>query len=218
MNIELKDKNGITLNTAEKYCVENIVVTPNLQEKTITENGTVYADEGYCGISSVTVQVSDGGTTEVTSPETMASLLTTSNAGKVYKYEGTTDSQFINGDLYQVEQLSSGYTVTFTDEIASSDLSSLNPCQITYLLDGETTYRSLMSYDDLNGKQFTSDEIIANVSNIQFKADITSANNSSTLVVKIGDTQVFTASTQGISVSDQISISTSSTISLSLVY
>lgn len=216
--IDIKNSGGVILDTYHKYCDRNIQIKPVLQSKSVTENGTVYADEGYCGISSVNVQVSDGGTTEVTSPETMNSLLTTSNAGKVYKYEGTTDSQFISGDLYQVEQLSSGYTITFTDEITSSDLSFLNPCQITYLLDGETTYRSLMSYDNLNGKQFTLDKIVANVSNIQFKADITSANNSSTLVVKVGNLQVFTASAQGISASDQISISADSTISLSLMH
>ena len=57
MNIELKDRNGITLKTAEKYCAEDVVITPKLQSKSVTENGNVVADDGYCGLKSVTVDV-----------------------------------------------------------------------------------------------------------------------------------------------------------------
>lgn len=57
MNIELKDRNGITLKTAEKYCAEDVVITPKLQSKSVTENGNVVADEGYCGLKSVIVDV-----------------------------------------------------------------------------------------------------------------------------------------------------------------
>ena len=57
MNIRLNDKNGATLNTAEKYCPEDIILTLNLQSKSVTENGSVVADDGYCGLSSVEVNV-----------------------------------------------------------------------------------------------------------------------------------------------------------------
>ena len=57
MNIELKDKNGITLKTAGKYCSENVGIIPKLQSKSVATNGSVVADEGYCGLNSVTVAV-----------------------------------------------------------------------------------------------------------------------------------------------------------------
>ena len=38
-----------------------VAVQPNLQSKTATENGTVTADSGYDGLSSVVVNVSGGG-------------------------------------------------------------------------------------------------------------------------------------------------------------
>ena len=57
MNIELKDKNGITLKTAGKYCSEDVGIIPKLQSKSVATNGSVVADEGYCGLDSVTVDV-----------------------------------------------------------------------------------------------------------------------------------------------------------------
>ena len=57
MNIELKDKNGIILKTAGKYCDEDVGIIPKLQSKSVTENGSVVADEGYCGLGSVSVDV-----------------------------------------------------------------------------------------------------------------------------------------------------------------
>ena len=61
MNIRLNDKNGATLNTAEKYCPEDIILTLNLQSKSVTENGSVVADDGYCGLEKVTVNVPSSG-------------------------------------------------------------------------------------------------------------------------------------------------------------
>ena len=57
MNIELKDKNGITLKTAGKYCSSDVGIIPKLQSKSVATNGSVVADEGYCGLNSVTVAV-----------------------------------------------------------------------------------------------------------------------------------------------------------------
>lgn len=41
----------------------------------------------------------------------MATLLVAENEGNVYKYVGTTTADYINGDLYAVEKVNSGYTV-----------------------------------------------------------------------------------------------------------
>ena len=54
-----KTANGTYDTTTNNEIVVN--VAPNLQSKTATENGTVTADSGYDGLSSVTVNVSGGG-------------------------------------------------------------------------------------------------------------------------------------------------------------
>ena len=73
MNIELKDKNGITLKTAGKYCSSDVGVIPKLQSKSVATNGSVVADEGYCGLDSVTVAVPATPTQEKTVDLAMAS-------------------------------------------------------------------------------------------------------------------------------------------------
>lgn len=72
MNIELKDKNGITLKTAGKYCSSDVGIIPKLQSKSVATNGSVVADEGYCGLDSVTVAVPATPTQEVTKDLDMA--------------------------------------------------------------------------------------------------------------------------------------------------
>ena len=72
MNIELKDKNGITLKTAGKYCSSDVGVIPKLQSKSVVTNGSVVADEGYCGLDSVTVDVPATPTQEKTVDLAMA--------------------------------------------------------------------------------------------------------------------------------------------------
>lgn len=44
-----------------QYASANVNVQPNLQSKTITQNGTVTPDQGYDGLSEVVVNVSGGG-------------------------------------------------------------------------------------------------------------------------------------------------------------
>lgn len=57
MEIELTNAGGITLKTKDKYCSEDIDITPKLQTKTITANGKVTSDENYVGLKEVTVNV-----------------------------------------------------------------------------------------------------------------------------------------------------------------
>ena len=58
--INIKNSGGVILDTYHKYCNGNIQVKPVLQSKSVTENGSVVADEGYCGLDSVTVTVPTG--------------------------------------------------------------------------------------------------------------------------------------------------------------
>lgn len=56
-------QNGTT--DVTEYASANVNVQPNLQSKTATQNGTITPDSGYDGLSSVVVNVSGGGGSNV---------------------------------------------------------------------------------------------------------------------------------------------------------
>lgn len=60
IEVSMTSPDGVTLATEGKYVPANVKVTPTLQEKTVTESGDVTPDEGYVGLSKVTVDVESG--------------------------------------------------------------------------------------------------------------------------------------------------------------
>ena len=102
MNIELKDKNGITLKTAGKYCSSDVGIIPKLQSKSVATNGSVVADEGYCGLDSVTVAVPATPTQEKTVDLAMTSgnQIISPDAGKnLSKVTVTKPSTLVAGNI-----------------------------------------------------------------------------------------------------------------------
>lgn len=63
IEVSMTSPDGVTLATEGKYVPANVKVTPALQEKTVTESGDVTPDEGYVGLSKVTVDVGSSLTT-----------------------------------------------------------------------------------------------------------------------------------------------------------
>lgn len=85
----------------------------------ITENGAY----DVRAKANVNVNVPSG-VEEVATAAAMDALLVEANVGKYYKFTGTTDSNYTNGDLYLVEgAVSSGYTVTITEVNAAGNYS-----------------------------------------------------------------------------------------------
>lgn len=104
----------ITANGAKdvtNYKNVNVNVEPNLEQKTvtITQNGTteVTPTAGKDGMSKVTVTTNvptASAVEEVATAIAMDALLVEANVGKYYKFTGTTDSNYTNGDIYLVEE------------------------------------------------------------------------------------------------------------------
>lgn len=100
-----------TYNVSDKASVVvNVPSTPTQEkEVSITENGTttVEPDEGNV-LSKVTINTNIPSTIsaieEVSTADEMNALLVAGNVGKAYKFVGTTDDTFTNGDVYEVVQ------------------------------------------------------------------------------------------------------------------
>lgn len=97
---------------ATKQITVTVNVEPNLEQKTvdIAQNGTteVTPTTGKDGMSKVTVNVNvptASAVEEVATASAMDALLVEANVGKYYKFTGTTDSNYTNGNLYLVESV-----------------------------------------------------------------------------------------------------------------
>lgn len=131
MELSLTSKRT-TLKTAGKYCTEDIVVAASLQDKTVTPTAstqTISADANYVGLGTVTVNavpteektatingevtpssgkflskvtVNVPSITDVATAAGMNAVLVEANVGKTYRFTGTTDETYTNGDLYEV--------------------------------------------------------------------------------------------------------------------
>lgn len=73
-----------TAPSGKAYSPVSVSVTPNLQSKTVTQNGTVTPDQGYDGLSSVVVNVSGGGGSGVVLSGTSAPTAAMGNNEDLY--------------------------------------------------------------------------------------------------------------------------------------
>ena len=135
--LQLTSPNGGTLNTAGTYCESNIEIIPKLQDKTVTESGTVTADEGYAGLGSVTVEITSGtepklqektvtANGEVTADEGYDGLSkVTVNVSSGYSYKTTATGEIYEPPAVQAVSVFDGtfflptYTTTATGEIVA---------------------------------------------------------------------------------------------------
>ena len=62
LQIKIKSPEGGTLKTANTYIEDDVNIIPNLQDLTITKNGTYVPDEGYAGLSKIIVNMNEAGT------------------------------------------------------------------------------------------------------------------------------------------------------------
>ena len=100
-----------TYNVSDKAsAVVNVPSTPTQEkEVSVVANGTtvVEPDEGNV-LSKVTINTNVPSTIsaieEVSTADAMNSLLVAGNVGKAYKFVGTTDDTYTNGDVYEVIQ------------------------------------------------------------------------------------------------------------------
>lgn len=127
----------------------NVNVEPNLEQKTvtITQNGTteITPTTGKDGMSKVTVTTNvptASAVEEVATASAMDALLVEANVGKYYKFTGTTDSNYTNGDLYLVEGGASGETWVL-NEYATFDDGTYVVCENTPFTSNQTKFASI---------------------------------------------------------------------------
>lgn len=137
----------------------NVNVEPNLEQKTvtITENGTteVTPTTGKDGMSKVTVTTNvptASAVEEVATAVAMDALLVEANVGKYYKFTGTTDSNYTNGDLYLVEggAVIINFTIDGTAYQAEEGMTWEQWCDSSYNT-GDYTISNNMIYSPSNG-------------------------------------------------------------------
>lgn len=105
-NITLNSTSGVVLNTNSKYCDGDIVVTPRLQEKTVSDTAVsaVLPDSGYAGLGRVNIDITNA-VKDIATVAEMESLLTENNVGKYFRYVGETSGKYTYGDIYYVDVL-----------------------------------------------------------------------------------------------------------------
>lgn len=102
LSVRDADQSGVR----DKFLSENFIedYTPKI---TIVNNGSYSLDptRGYVAAKSMGVNIQvRGRVEEVATTSEMDALLTAANVGNYYKYTGVTDANYINGDLYLVEE------------------------------------------------------------------------------------------------------------------
>lgn len=82
---------------------------------------------------------------DIDTADKMATLLVAENEGNVYKYVGTTTTDYINGDLYAVEKINSGYTVSYTNNANSAAPAEvkINDGQWTTITEASGTFENV---------------------------------------------------------------------------
>ena len=88
----------ITPNSGKLLSSVTVDAVPT-EEKTVTANGEVTPSSGKF-LSKVTVNVP--AVVDVATAAEMNAKLVAANVGRVYRFTGTTDSTYTNGDLYEV--------------------------------------------------------------------------------------------------------------------
>lgn len=124
-----------------------------LKDKTAYVNGTKVTGA---------IETYDGTVEDVATASAMDALLVDANVGKYYKFTGTTDSNYINGDLYLVEGAVSSHTLTFMDETVTVDGAAITS---PYTLTKNCTIRVVSSSIDfglkVNGVPYGQSETIS---------------------------------------------------------